>query len=46
MRKQYDFSNAKKNPYASHLKKQITIRVDEDALSYFRRVSESGGMPL
>ena len=45
MRKQYDFSNAKKNPYASQLKKQITIRVDEDALSYFRRVSESVGIP-
>lgn len=25
MRKEYDFSGAKKNPYASKLKKQVTI---------------------
>jgi uncharacterized protein (DUF4415 family) len=29
MRKEYDFSKAKKNPYASQLKKQVTIRLDE-----------------
>ena len=31
MRKEYDFSKAKKNPYASQLKKQITIRLLERA---------------
>ena len=29
MRKEYDFSAARKNPYAAQLKKQITIRLDE-----------------
>jgi hypothetical protein len=29
MRKEYDFSKARKNPYASMLKKPITIRLDE-----------------
>ncbi len=29
MRTEYDFSKAKKNPYASMLKKQVTIRLDE-----------------
>ncbi len=45
MRKEYDFSNAKKNPYASQLKKQITIRLDEDAIDYFKSVSEKVGIP-
>jgi hypothetical protein len=29
MRKEYDFSKALKNPYASMLKKPITIRLDK-----------------
>lgn len=34
MRKQYDFSAARKNPYAAQLTKQITIRLDEDSMTY------------
>ncbi len=45
MRKEYDFSNAKKNPYASQLKKQITIRLDGDAIDYFKSISEKLGIP-
>jgi uncharacterized protein (DUF4415 family) len=45
MRKTYDFSTAKKNPYASQLKKQITIRLDEDSITYFKDVSEEVGIP-
>ena len=45
MRKQYDFSKAKKNPYASQLKKQITIRLDGDAIEYFKSISEDVGIP-
>ena len=45
MRKEYDFSNAKPNPYAKQLKKQITIRVDEVALEYFKGLSEEIGVP-
>jgi uncharacterized protein (DUF4415 family) len=45
MRKEYDFSKAKKNPYASQLKKQITIRLDEDAIDYFKSISEKLGIP-
>jgi hypothetical protein len=33
MHKEYDFSQSRKNPYASQLKKQITIRLDEDAIA-------------
>jgi uncharacterized protein (DUF4415 family) len=45
MRKEYDFSKARKNPYASQLKKQITIRLDEDAIEYFKGISEEVGIP-
>lgn len=45
MRDDYDFSNGVKNPYAKKLKKQITIRVDEDAIDYFKALSEELGMP-
>ena len=45
MRKEYDFSKSRKNPYASQLKKQITIRLDEDAITYFKAVSAEVGVP-
>ena len=44
MRDSYDFSNAKKNPYISKLKKQITIRLDEDTIDYFKGMSEDSGI--
>ena len=44
MKAEYDFSKSRPNPYAKQLKKQITIRVDEDALDYFRNLSENVGM--
>lgn len=45
MRKEYDFSAAKKNPYAAQLKKQITIRLDEESITYFKEISEEVGIP-
>ncbi|MDZ4812000.1 MAG: BrnA antitoxin family protein [Pseudomonadota bacterium] len=45
MRKEYDFSAAKKNPYAAQLRKQITIRLDKDSITYFKSVSEEIGIP-
>lgn len=45
MRKEYDFSTARKNPYASRLKKQITIRLDEESIEYFKALSEEVGIP-
>ena len=45
MRREYDFSKARKNPYASMLKKPITIRLDEDSVTYFKSVSEEVGIP-
>lgn len=45
MRKEYDFSKGKRNPYAKALKKQITIRLDEPTIAYFRQLSHEIGMP-
>jgi len=45
MREEYDFSKSKKTPYASLLKKPITIRLDEDSVTYFKTVSEEVGIP-
>lgn len=44
MRKHYEFSKARGNPYAKQLKKQVTIRLDEQTLDYFRRLSEETGI--
>lgn len=45
MKKQYDFSNAKKNPYAKKLKQQITINLDCDVIDFFKQMSVSSGIP-
>jgi predicted DNA binding CopG/RHH family protein len=44
MKDEYDFSNAKKNPYASKLKKQVTIRIDESAIDYFKNLAKDTGI--
>jgi uncharacterized protein (DUF4415 family) len=45
MRKEYDFSKAKKNPYASQLKKQVKIRLDEGTVEYFKMLAKEAGIP-
>jgi uncharacterized protein (DUF4415 family) len=45
MRKEYDFSKATKNPYASRLKRQVTLRMDEDTISYFKALAQENGVP-
>jgi predicted DNA binding CopG/RHH family protein len=45
MRNEYDFSDSKPNPYASALKKQITIRLDVPTIEYFKRLSSEVGIP-
>jgi len=45
MRKNYDFSKSVSNPYAQKLKKQITIRLDEDTIEYFKNMAEDKGLP-
>lgn len=45
MKKEYDFSKAKKNPYIQSLKKQVTIRLDADTINYFKQLSKVNGIP-
>lgn len=45
MKKSYDFSKSVKNPYLRKPKKQVTIRLDEDTIKYFRSLSEESGIP-
>ena len=47
MKKEYDFSGMKsrKNPYASKLKRQVTIRMPEDVIEYFKELGNDAGIP-
>ena len=45
MRKEYDFSGAKRNPYASRLKKQVTIRLEKSTIEYFNKLAVETGIP-
>ena len=45
MRDYYDFSNSKPNPYASKLKKPVTIRLGTDVIGYFKSMAEDTGIP-
>lgn len=44
MRKEYDFSKAKRNPYATRLKRQVTIRLDHGTIAYFKALSAETGI--
>ncbi|MFH0920642.1 MAG: antitoxin [Fibrobacterota bacterium] len=47
MKNEYDLSKMKsrKNPYAQLLKQQITIRINKQALTYFKSLSTEIGVP-
>ena len=45
MRKRYDFSKGKRNPYAKLLKQQITIRLDKPTIEYFKDLAGESGIP-
>ena len=45
MRSEYDFSTAKRNPYAKLMKQTVTIRLDNDTIAYFRGLSDEIGIP-
>lgn len=47
MKTEYDLSKMKsrKNPYASKLKKPVTMRISEDVVDYFKSMAEQSGVP-
>ncbi len=45
MKKEYDFSDAIKNPYAKELKKQVTIKLAPYIIDYFKEEAIDTGIP-
>lgn len=47
MKAEYDLSKMKsrRNPYASKLKKPVTMRLSEDVLAYFKAMADEAGVP-
>ncbi len=45
MKKHYDFSKSKPNPYVGKVKRSITIRLDSGTIDYFRELAGKTGIP-
>jgi hypothetical protein len=45
MRKEYDFSEAKRNPYAARARRRVTIRLDAPTIQYFGDLAEETRIP-
>lgn len=47
MKDEYDLTTMKKrrNPYASRLKRQVTIRMGIDIVAYFKALANESGIP-
>ena len=47
MKTEYDLSTmrSRKNPYASKLKKPVTMRLSEDVVDYFKSMASEAGVP-
>ena len=47
MKAEYDLSkmNSRRNPYASKLKKSVTMRLSEDVVVYFKNLADQSGVP-
>ena len=45
MKKEYDFSKGKRNPYAGQLKQSVTMRVDRTTIDYFKGLAAELDVP-
>lgn len=45
MKKEYDFSKSIRNPYIKKLKKQISIRIENDTVEYFKKLASEIDIP-
>jgi predicted DNA binding CopG/RHH family protein len=45
MKRERDFSDSVKNPYAHQLRKQVTLRLNIDAIAYFKALAGDTGIP-
>ena len=44
MKKEYNFSRGRRNPYAARLKAHVTILVDKPTIAYFKALSRDTGI--
>ena len=45
MRDEYDFAQARANPYSRRQKRQVTIRLDLETINYFKVLATKTGIP-
>ena len=45
MRKEYDFSTARRSPWAARLKQPVTIRLDRGTVEYFKEMAVETEIP-
>lgn len=45
MRAEYDFTDSKPNPYVKKERKAVTIRLDLQAIDYFKDEADRTGIP-
>jgi uncharacterized protein (DUF4415 family) len=45
MKKEYDFSKSTRNPYTKKLKRQISIRIENDTVDYFKKLATEVDIP-
>lgn len=45
MKDNYNFTNGQKNPYIKKLKKQVTIKLSNEVLEYFKSMANETNIP-
>jgi len=45
MKKEYDFSDSVRNPYAKYFRKQVTMRLGNDVIEYFKALAKETCIP-
>ena len=45
MKKEYDFSDSVRNPFAKHFRKAVTIRLGTDVIAHFKAQAKETGVP-
>jgi uncharacterized protein (DUF4415 family) len=45
MKREYDFTDSVRNPYAKHFRKQVTMRLGTDVIEYFKALARETGVP-
>jgi len=46
MKKHYDFSKARPNPYAKQLNKEVTLKLDGRTVEYFEALAKETEIPI